>query len=40
MQKMQQAVGGKGRGTGGMPTSAQIQAMQVSFLPDVVGIDA
>jgi hypothetical protein len=32
MQKMQQAAGGKGRGAGGMPTPAQIQAMQVSFL--------
>jgi hypothetical protein len=30
MQKMQQA-GGKGRGAGGMPTPAQIQAMQVCF---------
>lgn len=29
MQKMQQAAGGKGRGAGGMPTPAQIQAMQV-----------
>jgi hypothetical protein len=32
MQKMQQAAGGKGRGAGGMPTPAQIQAMQVSLL--------
>lgn len=30
MQKMQAAAGGKGRGAGGMPTPAQIQAMQVS----------
>jgi hypothetical protein len=30
MQKMQSAAGGKGRGAGGMPTPAQIQAMQVS----------
>lgn len=29
MQKMQTAAGGKGRGAGGMPTPAQIQAMQV-----------
>jgi hypothetical protein len=28
MQKMQTAAGGKGRGAGGMPTPAQIQAMQ------------
>jgi len=28
MQKMQSAAGGKGRGAGGMPTPAQIQAMQ------------
>lgn len=32
MQKMQSAAGGKGRGAGGMPTPAQIQAMQVSHL--------
>ena len=31
MQKMQSAAGGKGRGAGGMPTPAQIQAMQVSI---------
>ena len=31
MQKMQSAAGGKGRGAGGMPTPAQIQAMQVSM---------
>ena len=30
MQKMQAAAGGKGRGANGMPTPAQIQAMQVS----------
>lgn len=30
IQKMQSAAGGKGRGPGGMPTPAQIQAMQVS----------
>lgn len=30
MQKMQSAAGGKGRGAGGMPTPAQIQAMQVN----------
>jgi hypothetical protein len=29
MQKMQSAAGGRGRGTNGMPTPAQIQAMQV-----------
>jgi signal recognition particle subunit SRP54 len=29
MQKMQGAAGGRGRGAGGMPTPAQIQAMQV-----------
>ena len=29
MQKMQAAAGGKGRGASGMPTPAQIQAMQV-----------
>ncbi len=29
-QKMQQATGGRGRGANGMPTPAQIQAMQVS----------
>lgn len=29
MQKMQGAAGGKGRGPNGMPTPAQIQAMQV-----------
>jgi signal recognition particle subunit SRP54 len=31
MQKMQAAAGGKGRGSNGMPTPAQIQAMQVSL---------
>lgn len=30
MQKMQSAAGGRGRGANGMPTPAQIQAMQVS----------
>lgn len=30
-QKMQQAAGGRGRGANGMPTPAQIQAMQVSL---------
>ena len=34
MQKMQAAAGGKGRGAGGMPTPAQIQAMQVSVHDD------
>jgi hypothetical protein len=29
MQKVQGATGGRGRGAGGMPTPAQIQAMQV-----------
>lgn len=29
MQKMQSAAGGRGRGANGMPTPAQIQAMQV-----------
>ena len=29
MQKMQAAAGGRGRGANGMPTQAQIQAMQV-----------
>ena len=29
IQKMQSAAGGRGRGAGGMPTPAQIQAMQV-----------
>jgi hypothetical protein len=29
MQKVQSAAGGRGRGAGGMPTPAQIQAMQV-----------
>jgi hypothetical protein len=31
MQKMQAAAGGKGRGANGMPTPAQIQAMQASI---------
>jgi signal recognition particle subunit SRP54 len=34
MQKMQSAAGGKGRGAGGMPTPAQMQAMQVSVYDD------
>ena len=34
MQKVQAAAGGKGRGTGGMPTAAQIQAIQVSVDDD------
>jgi signal recognition particle subunit SRP54 len=32
MQKMQAAAGGRGRGAGGMPTPAQIQAMQVRIV--------
>jgi hypothetical protein len=32
MQKVQGAAGGRGRGAGGMPTPAQIQAMQVRVL--------
>lgn len=32
MQKMQAAAGGRGRGAGGMPTQAQIQAMQVRIV--------
>jgi signal recognition particle subunit SRP54 len=32
MQKVQSAAGGRGRGAGGMPTPAQIQAMQVRIL--------
>ena len=32
MQKIQSAGGGRGRGAGGMPTPAQIQAMQVCAL--------
>jgi Signal peptide binding domain len=32
MQKIQGAAGGRGRGAGGMPTPAQIQAMQVRVL--------
>ena len=35
MQKMQSATGGKGRGANGMPTPAQIQAMQVSEYDDI-----
>lgn len=31
IQKMQAAAGGKGRGANGMPTPAQIQAMQVGI---------
>ncbi|KAI0322206.1 signal recognition particle protein [Amylostereum chailletii] len=33
MQKMQTAAGGRGRGAGGMPTPAQIQAMQRAMPP-------
>lgn len=33
IQKMQSAAGGKGRGVNGMPTPAQIQAMQVCIFP-------
>ena len=39
MQKMQAAAGGRGRGAGGMPTPAQIQAMQVrvvAFDPKII----
>ncbi|KAJ7063365.1 SRP54-type protein [Mycena amicta] len=36
MQKMQQAAGGKGRGLNGMPTPAQIQAMQRSLPPGML----
>jgi len=36
MQKMQAAAGGKGRGAGGMPTPAQIQAMQRSMPPGML----
>jgi signal recognition particle subunit SRP54 len=32
MQKMQSAAGGRGRGPNGMPTPAQIQAMQVCLV--------
>ena len=32
MQKMQAAAGGRGRGAGGMPTQAQIQAMQARII--------
>ena len=35
-QKMQQAAGGRGRGANGMPTPAQIQAMQVCILSNRV----
>ena len=34
IQKMQAAAGGRGRGANGMPTPAQIQAMQVRCCPD------
>jgi len=37
IQKMQAAAGGKGRGANGMPTPAQIQAMQVG-LKSIPGI--
>lgn len=36
MQKMQQAAGGKGRGLNGMPTPAQIQALQRSMPPGML----
>ncbi|KZT42018.1 signal recognition particle protein [Sistotremastrum suecicum HHB10207 ss-3] len=35
-QKMQAAAGGRGRGANGMPTPAQIQAMQRSLPPDML----
>lgn len=35
-QKMQQAAGGRGRGQNGMPTPAQIQAMQVRGIASVL----
>ncbi|KAF8274913.1 signal recognition particle protein [Lactarius quietus] len=36
MQKIQSAGGGRGRGSGGMPTPAQIQAMQNSLPPGML----
>jgi len=36
MQKLQGAAGGRGRGAGGMPTPAQIQAMQNSLPPGML----
>ncbi|KAI9466317.1 signal recognition particle protein [Lactarius psammicola] len=36
MQKIQSAAGGRGRGAGGMPTPAQIQAMQNSLPPGML----
>ncbi|KAF8350651.1 SRP54-type protein [Amanita rubescens] len=36
MQKVQAAAGGKGRGVGGMPTPAQIQAMQRAMPPGML----
>ncbi|KAH9001163.1 signal recognition particle protein [Lactarius akahatsu] len=36
MQKIQGAAGGRGRGAGGMPTPAQIQAMQNSLPPGML----
>jgi len=36
MQKMQQAAGGKGRGLNGMPTPAQIQALQRTMPPGML----
>jgi len=36
MQKVQSAAGGRGRGAGGMPTPAQIQAMQNSLPPGML----
>jgi len=35
-QKMQAAAGGKGRGVNGMPTQAQIQAMQRAMPPGMM----
>jgi len=35
-QKMQAAAGGRGRGAGGMPSPAQIQAMQRAIPPDML----
>lgn len=36
MQKMQQTMGGKGRGAGGMPTPAQIREMQKAMPPGML----
>jgi signal recognition particle subunit SRP54 len=40
LQKMQQAAGGKGRGPNGMPTPAQIQAMQVRPFSIIIQYDS